>query len=633
MNGRENIEESIRKLRRKSSEETDRRILDEAFAAIGEAAQSQAQVRRIRKRIIVLAATAVIIMAVLIGVEMKTRRSEQPVQEAVRVVAVTGEETEAEAAAAAEGKRKLDAEVEAELNNAIRMFTAGDVNGLVAMLSKGKLEGKLAAAFFLAKIGDTRAIGGLEKLSVELGEGEPNNPFATAVTEIKGRVEQEKKMASAIKADNRKYIHGWLIDANDNIVKGRILLRSLSGQVGDVKVTTGEDGAFSIRTPNYKESGAVVGQALNAEGNLGCFFVWTKNEDVNDVEIIVKPLAGVSGTVVDSNATAVTDFKLETMLVRGKTAYTGGMGEVVWKSSIEADGSFEIESIPTGAPLQLTIRKDGYKTWVKVVDLAAGKNTDLGQVVLEPQRGIKPKTKEGNLLFGFIVNEGGEPIAGAKVSTIAGKEIEADANGWYELQGLPAGVLSKVSVYADGYGSSTFEAAVDGNDFDIQIFPQGYELYGGQGPELFVEKWVNTEPVTLEQFLGKVVLLQVGGLLPMQDYRLQVQRLQELQAEYGERGLAVIAIHQPLSVKRAGEVVEEAIESFIVEQQIRFPFGIDMESPDSPKESFRTGNGATYNLYEAKASPALFLIDKQGRLRISPPVKGLEGWIERLLAE
>jgi hypothetical protein len=40
-----------------------------------------------------------------------------------------------------------------------------------------------------------------------------------------------------------------------------------------------------------------------------------------------------------------------------------------------------------------------------------------------------------------------------------------------------------------------------------------------------------------------------------------------------------------------------------------------------------------YSLYAVKASPASYLIDKQGVLRISPKRDELEDWVRKLLAE
>ena len=43
--------------------------------------------------------------------------------------------------------------------------------------------------------------------------------------------------------------------------------------------------------------------------------------------------------------------------------------------------------------------------------------------------------------------------------------------------------------------------------------------------------------------------------------------------------------------------------------------------------------GAMYSVYEVKAQPAYYLIDKDGILRISPAASELEGWLVQLLAE
>ncbi len=79
-----------------------------------------------------------------------------------------------------------------ELNETRQMFAAGDVDGLVAILLQGQFkESKVAAANYLAKIGDLRAVGPLEKLAEEW-QGDPaDNPFAAAVSEIRKRLEEE----------------------------------------------------------------------------------------------------------------------------------------------------------------------------------------------------------------------------------------------------------------------------------------------------------------------------------------------------------------------------------------------------------------------------------------------------------
>lgn len=82
--------------------------------------------------------------------------------------------------------------LEAELKTIEQMFDSVDVEGLTAMLSKGQYESKIAAANFIAKIGDIKALVALEELSKNWQGNEASNPFAKAIAEIKSRIENQK---------------------------------------------------------------------------------------------------------------------------------------------------------------------------------------------------------------------------------------------------------------------------------------------------------------------------------------------------------------------------------------------------------------------------------------------------------
>ncbi len=117
-------------------------------------------------------------------------------------------------------------------------------------------------------------------------------------------------------------------------------------------------------------------------------------------------------------------------------------------------------------------------------------------------------------------------------------------------------------------------------------------------------------------------MLQVGVLLP--NYSQDLELTQRMIDKYADEGFEVIAVHQPLDVTWAGAVTEEDIRAYIARHNIIYPFGIDEDKP---------GNGATYSLYDVKAAPALYLIDKEGFIRISPKRDELDNWIDQLLAE
>jgi hypothetical protein len=208
-----------------------------------------------------------------------------------------------------------------------------------------------------------------------------------------------------------------------------------------------------------------------------------------------------------------------------------------------------------------------------------------------------------------------------------------DLKGRYILKGLPQGKRISGDVYAEGYGHSLFQTAVDGNDLEIKLFPQGWELLNKPAPGLFVDKWLNADSVTLEQCRGQVVLLQIGVYLPTAP--VELDRMQGLRDGYGSQGLQVLAIHQRLAIDWGGKVTEDSLRAFIAEHGITFPLAID-GTPEMVRDLVgekAMGNGAMYSLYDVKATPALYLIDKRGILRTSPRRNEVNAWIKRLLEE
>ncbi len=649
-----NIEESVRRLRCTSSAETDERIVGEALEALRESAQLRRPATV--KRVMAAVAAVVIIVAVFIGVGIFISPPQKQPQGLIQkqvpspeTVVETVKKAERDLGAKPESKPAVE-RFDAELKELERLFAANDVNGIVRMLAEKPLSSRLAAVVYLAERGNRQAFETLERLSVVLGRGEPNNPFSVAAAEIRSRIEQKKERVELAKVDKsagqvrtmdeKGYIRGRLVDADSDAVRGEI-------QLGGSKVRTEVDGAFTIREPNYAELGSVFGQAFDANGALGCFFVWDKDNDINDVEIIVRPLATVKGYVVDEDANAVSDFELKISVL----GYQGGIGGEPWKSKIEPNGSFEVNSIPMGVPLQLAIEKSGFnKVLIELADLGGGKSLDVGQVRLKPLSDFNEGSKWNCSLAGFVVNENNEPLAGASINFIAGgKRFEAatDVNGWYEIQGLPNGVQVGISTYFDGYGDNlfTYTCLEPNGHLDMQIFPPAYKWYGKPAPGLFVKKWLNTKPITLGALKGNVVLLCIGVQFP--GHVRLVQELNEIYSKYKGKPFSLVAIHKD---PNACGITEDEIERFVKENNIEFAFGIDeemgvVEDMMPPGEELLQKDritvskrglrkeGAMYSLYEVKTEPGYYLIDKNGLLRASPGPEALEKWIDRLLEE
>jgi hypothetical protein len=172
------------------------------------------------------------------------------------------------------------------------------------------------------------------------------------------------------------------------------------------------------------------------------------------------------------------------------------------------------------------------------------------------------------------------------------------------------------SLYLAGYGHSHKYVYAQSEDGDMQIFPQGWELLGKPAPPLSIAQWFNSPAVTLEELRGKVVLLQIGVLLPL--YGEHLTTMQTMHEKYSEQGLVLIAVHQPLNVTWGGKVTEEDLRKCAAQGNVPFVLCLDR-------------GRETYEAYGPKADPALYLIDREGRVVVSPTNKNVEEWVRDLL--
>jgi len=440
-----------------------------------------------------------------------------------------------------------------------------------------------------------------------------------------------KDLSLEIAIKSHPMIWGWLVDANDNPIEGTVILGY------DRSVETYESGEFAIPEPWWSPGDIHIGYAFDKDKKLGRAFLWKSSDEPNDLHIVVEPLVTITGRIVDTEGVVFGGFLPKLDILLGDGRVFAAMSNTVYKISVGIDGRFEYTNVPIGLSMRVFADKPGYQGWEKLPELKPGDYVDVGDVVLKPLHGFEDGEADWTgILSGRVINEYNEPMMGLTIHTSIGLdtfEDVTDVEGHFELEGLPKGKRISGSVYAAGYGHTMFKTVVDGNDLDIQIFPQGWELLDRPAPGLFVERWLNTEPVTLEKYQGKVVLLQVGAYLP--HYLKSFERIEEINKKYASKGLQVITIHQRLHIGWGGKVTEDDIRKFIKKHGVDFPFGID-EADVKVKHLAPTrlvGNGATYSVYGVKATPALYLIDKQGIVRISPTRDNLEQWIRRLLAE
>ena len=425
-----------------------------------------------------------------------------------------------------------------------------------------------------------------------------------------------KDLTVEIAISPRPLIRGQLINTGGTPVQGTVWIS------GDTQETD-PNGEFAVPEPFGDLMKDHLCYVLDQAGQTGRAFFWRKSNRIEDLTLVLEPLATVAGRVVGPDGTGLGDVRPQVWTRTSSGGWRSG-SDAPWNLTVEQDGTFVFTGIPVGLPIDIHAEKPGFQGETQVGDLISGETVDVGDITLRGIAGVDETTPWTAVLNGRVIDEKGEPVVGYKVNTSVGtKQFQAvtDHRGGFSLKDLPEGKRLSVGLYVAGYGHCYQKVTVDGNDLEIQIFPQGWDLLGKEAPPLSVSRWFNHEPVTLQQFRGRVVLLQVGVLLP--NYSRDLLLMQQMFNRYTDKGLKTIAIHQPLGITWAGKVTEADIEQYLLDQAVPFIFCLD-RGPS---------NGDTYAHYDVKATPALYLIDKQGRVRISPTRENLEEWIQRLIAE
>lgn len=112
-----------------------------------------------------------------------------------------------------------------------------------------------------------------------------------------------------------------------------------------------------------------------------------------------------------------------------------------------------------------------------------------------------------------------------------------------------------------------------------------------------ITAWLNSEPITMRELLGKVVLVDFwtyscSNCIHTLPYITRWDR------QYRGKGLVIIGIHTP---EFDAEKSHANVEAAVAKYQIEYPVAMDNRS-------------VTWNNFRNRYWPALYLIDKEGRV-------------------
>lgn len=123
-------------------------------------------------------------------------------------------------------------------------------------------------------------------------------------------------------------------------------------------------------------------------------------------------------------------------------------------------------------------------------------------------------------------------------------------------------------------------------------------IVGQRAPAITNDTWINAEPLRLAELKGKVVLVEFWtfGCYNCQNVEPYVKSWYD---KFKDSGLVVIGIHSP---EFGHERVVKNVRNYVREHKIQYAVAIDNDYK-------------TWNSYQNRYWPALYLVDKQGVIR------------------
>ncbi len=184
--------------------------------------------------------------------------------------------------------------------------------------------------------------------------------------------------------------------------------------------------------------------------------------------------ASISGVVVDETGSPVPRYSVAVESFRPADGSLFEAALRIRQSVVDDDGTFRLQRLRPGLYVLTAAAQRRPPARSQVIELGDG----------EQARGVRIVLTAGATLHGTVTDEGGDPIAGARVAldtlTITKatgvRPATTDADGYYEIDGVPEGLFSIV-VAARGYRrriiSSLTTRGASSLEQDVTLTPRG----------------------------------------------------------------------------------------------------------------------------------------------------------------
>jgi hypothetical protein len=304
--------------------------------------------------------------------------------------------------------------------------------------------------------------------------------------------------------------------------------------------------------------------------------------------------------------------------------------------AVDNDGSFRIDGVPVGLGARVVATAGRHQGYSGLLALRPGQTHDAGDIVVKAPESLASR----GVVRGRIIDENGEPLL-SRVVWVSWEGTWGQGRidlGWFWVSGVRSDRPVMIRVVVPGIGSGSRTTV--GGDWDciFQIDTNGWGLLDVEAPSLVVDRWINHAPMTWQQLRGRVVLLTFRDLGRDNPEDHSLRAMLSVCREYHSRGLVVIAVYG--YAPEDGSVNPEHAVGRILSLFEGVPIAgcldadpslvADLMPRDDSGDAFA---GATHSLYQVYVRPAMFLVDKQGRVRCCIDEKTLGEQIDMLLQE
>jgi hypothetical protein len=380
-------------------------------------------------------------------------------------------------------------------------------------------------------------------------------------------------------------------------------------------LTSGGDGKFELSglDPNKKYQLIVISD----EQKLGLRMDVPGGKDktkIDGLEIKLQPLGSVTGRVLKDDKTPMPDAPLTVSCLiqvqQQEFTYHTFVNYGHRGLKTDQDGRFTVTGLIPGVQHMVNASSQGYASFNSQFNTQAGKTHNVGDVVL-------PKADQS--VAGVVIDLSGKPVERAQVNAyprgrfgVSGNfTVQTDRTGRFKISNLPRGQV-QIYVYVQSPSSGTMSqtnvvSEAGTQDIRVLLFASTDKpsvALGKPAPAFGVSGWVNRSVQGEEKqfrpsdFQGQVVLLAfVDEAKPS---RRLLEQLEDLHDKLSDKGLTVLRVYEA--------ALPEDI-SGTVKSISRLPAAIVRGG------LIPGGYGEAFAKYGIRATPTLFLIDRQRVLR------------------